>query len=111
MVRSRLFTTAAAVGALVAFGSATPSSERTAAQPSSITPAIHARQARRMVIKNAMVIVGNAKPAYGPVDITVDRGIITALGSSGDLASGAPRNDADTVVIDASGKYVMPGIV
>src|SRR5262249_28055398 len=68
-------------------------------------------QARRMVIKNAMVIVGNAKPAYGPVDITVDRGIITALGSSGDLASGALRNDADTVVIDASGKYVMPGIV
>src|SRR3954447_8268623 len=82
-----------------------------AAQQSPATPAIHARAARRLVIRNAMVIYGNAKPAYGPVDITVDRGIITAIGSSGDVTASAFSNDAQTVTIDATGKYVMPGIV
>ena len=32
------------------------------------------RRPRRLVIKNAMVIYGNAKPPYGPVDIVVRTG-------------------------------------
>src|SRR5262245_54022412 len=81
------------------------------AQQSTVTPSFHAKQPRRLVLHNAMVIYGNAKPPYGPVDVTVDRGIITSIGGSGDVVSSAFRNDADTVTIDATGKDVMPGIV
>jgi imidazolonepropionase-like amidohydrolase len=72
---------------------------------------LHARQPKRLVIRNAMVIYGSGKPAYGPVDITVDRGLITAIGSAGDTAASALSADAETATIDATGKYVMPGIV
>src|SRR4051794_12896254 len=86
-----------------------------AAQQAPATPAIHARAARRLVIQNAMVIYGNAKPAYGPVDIVVQDGLISYIGPHDALQTlpGAlpttPRS-SDTV-IDATGKYVMPGIV
>src|SRR5437660_2957704 len=96
-----------ALAALMTFG--------LAAQQPPGTPAMHARGARRLVIKNAMVIYGNAKPAYGPVDIVVQDGLIAYIGPHDAMPSftGAipttPRS-ADTV-IDATGKYVMPGIV
>jgi imidazolonepropionase-like amidohydrolase len=94
---------AAALASLLTFAAA--------AQQPPPAPALHGRQPRRLVLRNAMVITGNAKPAFGPVDITVDRGVITAIGSAGDVASSALRADADTAIIDAAGKYVMPGIV
>ena len=37
--------------------------------PAQNAAALHAKAPRRLVIKNAMVIYGNAKPPYGPVDI------------------------------------------
>src|SRR5260221_6228305 len=96
-----------ALAALVTFG--------LAAQQPPATPAIHAKAAHRLVIKNAMVIYGNAKPPYGPVDIVVQDGLISYIGPA-DAAPGSsgaipttPRS-SDTV-IDATGKYVMPGIV
>src|SRR5260221_12045908 len=96
-----------ALAALMTFG--------LAAQQPPGTPAMHARAARRLVIKNAMVIYGNAKPPYGPVDIVVQDGLIAYIGPA-DAAPGTssaipttPRS-ADAV-IDATGKYVMPGIV
>jgi imidazolonepropionase-like amidohydrolase len=67
---------------------------------------LHARTPKRLVIRNAMVIYGNAKPAFGPVDIVVDQGVITAVGPR--AAASGPAADA---VIDATGKYVMPGMV
>src|SRR5471032_2638893 len=82
----------------------------TTAQQTPATPAIHARATRRLVIKNAMVIYGNAKPTYGPVDIVVQDGVIAFIGGSTELASSAAVSSTDTV-IDATGKYVMPGIV
>jgi imidazolonepropionase-like amidohydrolase len=51
-----------------------------------------------------MVIYGNAKPAFGPMDILVEDGLISRLVPSGSAI------DADAV-IDAAGKYVMPGLV
>src|SRR4051812_43770766 len=96
-----------ALAALMTFG--------LAAQQPAVTPPMHARAARRLVIKNAMVIYGNAKPAYGPVDIVVQDGLIAYIGpaDAAPYAAAAipttPRS-ADTV-IDATGKYVMPGIV
>ncbi len=95
-----------ALAALVPFG--------LAAQQLPATPAIHAKAAHRLVIKNAMVIYGNAKPPYGPVDIVVQDGLISYIGpaDAAPSASGAipttPRS-SDTV-IDATGKYVMPGM-
>jgi imidazolonepropionase-like amidohydrolase len=83
---------------------------RTAAQQPPATPAIHAKAARRLVIRNAMVIYGNAKPPYGPVDIVVQDGLISSIGASSDFSSAAVASASDTV-IDATGKYVMPGIV
>jgi imidazolonepropionase-like amidohydrolase len=73
---------------------------------SSAAPSLHARAARRLLIRNAMVIYGSGRPPFGPVDIGVEDGRISYIGSpAGRFTSGA---DA---VIDATGKYVMPGIV
>jgi imidazolonepropionase-like amidohydrolase len=68
-------------------------------------PAIHAKTARRLLIRNVMVIYGNARPAYGPVDVVVEDGIITYVGSTGGRLGAA---DAE---IDGAGKYVMPGMI
>jgi len=67
---------------------------------------LHARTPKRLVIRNAMVIYGNAKPAFGPVDVVVDAGVITAVGPR--AGASGPAADA---VIDGTGKYVMPGMV
>lgn len=65
---------------------------------------VHARQVKRLLIKNAMVIPGPAVPASGPLDILLEDGLIARIGNSARW----PEPDA---VIDATGKYVMPGIV
>ena len=61
-----------------------------------------------------MVIYGNAKPPYGPVDIVVEDGLITYIGpptpAEPSLAIPTTPRSSDAV-IDATGKYVMPGIV
>lgn len=69
-------------------------------------PALHGRQPRRLIIRNAMVIYGSARPPYGPADIVVEDGLISYIGSAGSRTGGAGE-----AVIDATGKYVMPGIV
>src|SRR4026209_1958559 len=79
-----------------------------AAQQPPAAPTLHAKTARRLIIKNAMVIYGNAKPPYGPIDIVVQDGLISYIGTTTETASTSRGSDA---VIDAAGKYVMPGIV
>jgi imidazolonepropionase-like amidohydrolase len=80
---------------------------RIAAQPSA-TPALHARNVRRLLIRNAMVIYGSAKPPFGPVDLELQDGLISSITTS---AASTTRAAAADAVIDATGKYVMPGIV
>jgi imidazolonepropionase-like amidohydrolase len=87
--------------ALLASSFVTPS--LTAQQPTS-SP-LHARAQRRLLIRNAMVIYGSARPPFGPVDIIVEDGVISSIGTA---SRAMPSADA---VIDATGKYVMPGIV
>ncbi len=61
-----------------------------------------------------MVIYGNAKPPYGPVDIVVEDGLISYIGPDdgpGSSAAGRTSQRSSDTVIDATGKYVMPGIV
>ena len=93
-----------ALAALATFTTAAQQSQ------SASTPPAHAAAAKRLVIKNAMIIYGNAKPPYGPMDILVQDGLIADITPSSDTASVAARATADAV-IDATGKYVMPGIV
>ena len=83
------------------------SSEPSAQQPAqpSVKAPVHATAVGRLLIKNAMVIYGNARPAFGPVDILVQDGLIARVGSV------SPKDPPPDAVIDASGKYVMPGIV
>jgi imidazolonepropionase-like amidohydrolase len=73
-------------------------------------PSIHAKAVKRLVVSNAMIIYGNAKPPYGPMDVLVQDGRISEINPSTSTAALAARGSAD-VVIDATGKYVMPGIV
>ena len=63
-------------------------------------------RSQRLIIQHAMVIPGPATPAYGPVDILVENGLIARIGDA--AAQKWPAADA---TIDATGKYVMPGIV
>src|ERR671918_1019211 len=77
--------------------------------PSAQQPAptrLHGRYAKRLLIRNAMVIYGNAKPAFGPVDILVEDGLIARIS---DRPAAQPAQI--DVVIDAAGKYVLPGFV
>ena len=66
---------------------------------------VHAKQVNRLLIRHAMVINGNGTPAAGPLDILTEAGVIARIGS---VDARWPEAD---MVIDATGKYVMPGIV
>ena len=63
----------------------------------------HGVKPQRMVIRGATVVEGNGTPAAGPVDIAIENGMITAVGR----AAAQPGD----VVIDAKGKYVLPGLI
>ncbi len=81
---------------------------------SSAKAPVHAKVVKRLLIKNAMVIPGTATPAYGPVDILVEDGLISRIGTapvSGTPMSAERRWPEADAVIDATGKYVMPGII
>lgn len=64
----------------------------------------HDGKYKRLLISNAMVIYGAKKAPFGPVDILVEDGLIARVG---------PPRQGETAdaVIDATGKYVMPGLV
>lgn len=66
----------------------------------------------RLVIANAMVVPGHGGPAYGPADIHVEEGTIVQIVSHNGVTGrgDTPLPSADRV-IDATGMYVMPGLV
>ena len=86
------------------------------AGPLASQPARHAQRANRLVIRNALVIDGTGTPASGPWDIIVEGGRITQLVPIADatlttvLGQAAQRPTGDAV-IDAAGKYVLPGFI
>ena len=65
----------------------------------------HGIRPKRLLIRNVMVVYGNAKPAFGPVDVLVEDGLIAEVRR--------PRGDrsAADAVIDGTGKYLLPGFV
>lgn len=72
------------------------------------TPAVHGVKPRTLAVRGAWVLEGNATPFTGPKDIFIEDGRIAAIIPSG---SAAARNRAAAAVIDARGKYVLPGFV
>ena len=54
-----------------------------------------------------MVIEGNATPAFGPADITIEGDTITQITS----ARPGSQVPTGTAVIDARGRYVLPGFI
>jgi imidazolonepropionase-like amidohydrolase len=76
-----------------------------AAQAPQAAAPTHGKAVTRLLIRNAMVVTGNGKPAAGPLDILVQDGLIARIGRA---RPGDPPPDA---VIDATGKYVLPGFV
>src|SRR5262245_19826556 len=97
----------AAIIAVFTLAAATsrPSAQVPAAQAAAAKAAVHARQVKRLLIQHAMVIPGPGTPAFGPTDILVEDGLISRLGTA---SRAWPEADE---IIDATNKYVMPGIV
>jgi hypothetical protein len=81
------------------------------------TAVVSGTRPARLIIRNATIVDGNGTPAKGPFDIVVQGGTITqlialdlvSLGRNG--ADRRPRADANTAEIDATGKYVLPGLI
>jgi cytosine/adenosine deaminase-related metal-dependent hydrolase len=77
------------------------------------TGVTHGKRATRLVIRNATIIDGNGAPARGPADIVVEGNTITDVVPLDPVAlrmgrAKRPQGDAQ---IDATGKYVMPGLI
>lgn len=68
---------------------------------------------KRLVIENANIINGTGAPTQGPVTIIVENGLIKEIKGVGNgaLHSGEGTYGKDTRVINAKGKYVLPGLI
>lgn len=67
----------------------------------------------RLVIRGAMVIPGHGGPPAGPYDIVIERNMITQMVPFDPVSSEREQRQRPTGdrVIDATGKYVMPGMI
>lgn len=68
---------------------------------------------RTLAIRNAMVVDGNGTPASGPADILLEGNRISRVVFLDPVAvrSGQARRVAADTEIDATGKYVLPGLI
>jgi hypothetical protein len=68
---------------------------------------------QRLVIRNAMIVDGNGTPASGPKDIVIEGNLISEVVPIDPVAakSGRAKRPAGDVEIDATGKYVLPGLI
>lgn len=73
------------------------------AQPA---PSIPSQRHARLVIRNAMVVEGNGTPAAGPKDLVIENSRIARIEAS--RPASVPKGDVE---IDATGKYVLPGLI
>jgi cytosine/adenosine deaminase-related metal-dependent hydrolase len=76
--------------------------------------AISGKRVNRIVVRNAMVVDGSGKPAAGPFDIVVEGDTIKQIVSFDPIAAKenrARRPEKGDLEIDATGKYVLPGLI
>lgn len=69
---------------------------------------------KRLIIKNANLIDGTGAPVQGGVNITIEDSRIVAIDHVGGTRSVSENNDeadSGTKIIDASGQYVLPGLI
>jgi hypothetical protein len=73
---------------------------------------VHGKRTHTLAIRNAIIADGNGTPASGPKDIIITDNIITAVVPLDPVATGrgSRRIPADAE-IDATGKYVLPGLI
>ena len=73
----------------------------------------HGVRPTRLVIRGATIIEGNGTPAEGPKDIVIEGNRIAQIVSLDPVAlkDGTARRPAGDIIIDATGKYVMPGLI
>ncbi len=64
----------------------------------------HGIRPERLLIRNTMVIRGNGNPATGPTDVLVTGRTIDKIGK-------VSADESPDVVIDGTGKYVIPGLI
>ena len=67
----------------------------------------------RLVIRGAMVVDGSGTPASGPKDIVIENNMITDVVplDAVALSRGDARRPQGDINIDATGKYVLPGLI
>jgi imidazolonepropionase-like amidohydrolase len=77
------------------------------------TNVVSGRKYPRIVVRGAYVVDGSGTPMAGPKDIVIENNTITDVvaldGVS--LANGTARRPAGDIEIDATGKYVLPGLI
>ena len=73
----------------------------------------HGVRPPRYVIRNATIVEGNGTPAAGPYDIVIEGNTIADVVALDPVAlkAGRARRPAADAEIDATGKYVLPGLI
>lgn len=72
------------------------------------------KRLKRIVVRNAMMVDGSGKPAAGPFDIVLENDIFKEIASLDPVAvkeGTARRPEKGELEIDATGKYVLPGLI
>ncbi|HUQ45104.1 MAG TPA: amidohydrolase family protein [Gemmatimonadaceae bacterium] len=74
---------------------------------------VHAERARTLAIRNATIVDGNGTPARGPADILIEGNRIARIVYLDPVAlrSGTSKRPVAETEIDATGKYVLPGLI
>jgi len=80
------------------------------------TTVVSGTRPSRLIIRNATIVDGNGTPAKGPFDIVLEGNTITQLIPLDPVAQGRgggrrAQTAAGTAEIDATGKYVLPGLI
>ncbi|HXI92232.1 MAG TPA: amidohydrolase, partial [Blastocatellia bacterium] len=76
-------------------------------------PVVSGKRYSRLVIRNAMIVDGNGTPASGPKDIVIEGNTIAEVVPLDPVAlrQGRARRPTADVEIDATGAYVLPGLI
>src|SRR5271155_1356267 len=77
------------------------------------TNVVSGRRYPRIVVRGALVVDGSGTPASGPKDIVIENNtIVDVVALDGiALSMGRARRPAGDIEIDATGKYVLPGLI